>query len=154
MRVVSIILTLGCLTCLAVGGASQKPALTQPEPAFTGEQLEVLGLEEQFRQARLRGDLKALDRVLTDDYSGTNQNGHTRNKSETRDLFKSFKLKSLSIEKQQVIVHGSTAVVTGFQTESILDSPGPARLRFVRVYVKQVGRWQLLASQQMNAPPG
>ena len=153
MRVVSILLVLGCMTCLAIVGASLKAVSAQSGSAFTKEQLEVLSVEEQYRQARLRNDLKALDRVLTDDYSGTNQNGHIRNKAETRELFKSFKLKSLSIEKPQVVVHSDTAVVSGFQTELLPDSSGPARLRFVRVYVKQVGRWQLLASQQMNAPP-
>ena len=152
MKTAWLFLALASLTSVVLGQSAQPSHLSQSKPAMTREQLEVLNVEEQFRQARLRNDLKAFDRILADDYSGTNQNGNTRNKAETKELFKTFKLKSITVEKPQVIVHADTAVVTGHQTEVVPESAGPSHLRFVRVYVRQNGRWQLLTSQQTNAP--
>ncbi|HYL99526.1 MAG TPA: nuclear transport factor 2 family protein [Blastocatellia bacterium] len=149
---IALVLLSGSLPSTA---ALQRPGTaqtgSQARSPLTREQLEVLSIEEQYRQARLQNDVRALDRILSDDYSGTNQNGHTRSKADTKELFKTFKLTSLKIDKPQINVHGETAVVTGFQTESTKEAPAPSHLRFVRVYVKQDGRWQLLASEQVLA---
>jgi hypothetical protein len=126
-------------------------SIAAPTKALGPEQLQVFAVEEQFRLARLRNDVKALDRLLADDYSGTNQNGKTRNKAELLELYKQFKTKSLVTSKPQILVHGDTAVVSGFQTEILLEPPStPTRFRFVRVYIRQAGNWKLLASEQMT----
>jgi ketosteroid isomerase-like protein len=137
------------LICNTHAARAGQSAAAQPTKPWTSEQLQVLNVEEQFRLARLMNDVKALDRLLSDDYAGTNQNGKARTKAEVEDLYKQFKTKSMVTVKSQVIVHGDTAVVSGFQTEVVADSPTPSRCRFTRVYVKQEGRWRLLASEQM-----
>jgi ketosteroid isomerase-like protein len=123
--------------------------IARPAPPLSADQLQVMSIEEQFRAARLHSDVTTLDRILADDYTGTNQYGVARNKADMKELFKTFKLKSLTLAKTDVKVHGDTAVVTGTQTETIPDPPAPSRMRFVRVYVKQDGRWQLLTSEQL-----
>lgn len=96
--------------------------------------------------AKLNQDVAALSRILADGFNGTNQNGNSRNKAETLELWKSFQIASLTTDSSQVTVAGNTAKVLGTQTE------GAERMLFTRVYVRGGNGWQLLASMQFRNP--
>jgi hypothetical protein len=108
---------------------------------------EVLQVDEAYRLGKLRRDIQGLDRVLADAFTETNQNGNTRNKAETLELWKSFSISSLTTDSAEVRINGDTAVVIGTQTEN-----GPEHMLFTRVYVKTGDTWKLLSSFQYRDP--
>lgn len=116
--------------------------------AATTEETEVLRVEDSFRQAKLKNDVKTLSQILADDYSGMNQWGARRGKSSLLELFQSFRIDSLTTLESTVRITGGTAIVDGVMTET---GPGGdfKNMLFSRVYVKRDGRWQLWSSFQM-----
>src|SRR5215471_6990733 len=78
---------------------------------------EVLKVDEQFRLAKLNRDTRALGLILAESFHETNQNGNSRNKAQTIQLWASFAIESLTTDSADVKITGDTAVVTGSQTE-------------------------------------
>jgi beta-lactamase regulating signal transducer with metallopeptidase domain len=122
------------------------PPVTQAA-ASRGPEDEVIQVDEAYRLAKLNRDTNAMDRILADAFSETNQNGNTRDKAETIQLWKGFAISSLTTDTHKVQVTGDTAMVTGTQTEG-----GTERMLFTRVFVKRPGGWQLLSSMQFRTP--
>jgi hypothetical protein len=108
---------------------------------------EVMKSDEAYRLAKLHRDIPALGRILADGFNETNQNGNSRDKAQTLELWKGFSINSLTTDTHQVRVTGNAAMVTGTQTED-----GTERMLFSRVYVKNTTGWQLLASTQYRNP--
>jgi hypothetical protein len=108
---------------------------------------EVMKVDEAYRVAKLRRDTVALDRILANEFNETNQNGNSRNKVQTLDLWKQFQIVSLTTDSSEVRVSGTTAMVIGRQTEN-----GSDHMLFTRVYVLSGSGWQLLASMQYRNP--
>jgi len=113
---------------------------------------QILKLEELRNQAVLHGDVGALDRMTSDDYTFVTLRGEMRTKSEILNGFKSgsFHYESREISDLRVRIFGNNAaVVTGRSvqkgTENGKDYSGD--YRFTRVYVKQDGRWLTVALQ-------
>lgn len=112
---------------------------------------EIKALEEARNQAVLHGDVAALDRMTSEDYTFITLRGELRTKSEILKGFASgsFKYASRQIADLNVRVYGSTAVVTGRSVQKGMengkDYSGP--YWFTRVYVKRGGRWITVALQ-------
>jgi ketosteroid isomerase-like protein len=142
--VLSIIARADC----AVAQASQTDL--SPKPQTTVER-EIVGLEEARNQAVLHGDVTALDRMTSDDYTFITLRGELRAKSDILKGFASgsFHYESRQISDLKVRVYGNTAIVTGRSvqkgTENGKDYSGD--YRFTRVYVKEKGRWVTVALQ-------
>jgi len=124
-----------------IAGVSAQP------PVSRSVENDVMKIDEAYRLAKLNRDVKALDRILADAFNETNQNGTSRDKAETIELWKTFSISSLTTDTHQVRVAGETATVTGTQTEDRTE-----RMLFTRVYVKGPSGWQLLASMQFRNP--
>jgi len=148
-QALSILVIAIALTSLTLGQGAQKVEreLTAKQTANTEEQ-EILKLEETFRLAKLQNDVRSLDAILESGFIETNQNGNTRDKGEFKELFTSFMIGTLTIDKADVLVKANTAIVRGLQTEN------GDRMRFTRVYVKQQGLWKLLACEQNRVSGG
>jgi hypothetical protein len=108
---------------------------------------DVMKIDEVYRLAKLNRDVKTLDRILADGFNETNQNGNSRNKAQTLELWTGFAISSLTTDTHEVRVAGDTAMVLGTQTEN-----GNERMLFTRVYVRGSSGWQLLASMQFRDP--
>jgi Domain of unknown function (DUF4440) len=111
---------------------------------------EVMKVDEQFRLAKLNRDTSALGLILAETFHETNQNGNGRNKAQTIELWASFPIESLTTDSADVKITGDTAVVTGSQTEH--NGSGVDRMLYMRVYVRDGSRWQLLAAMQFRDP--
>lgn len=124
---------------------------TLPDQAVeTGVEGDVMKVDEAYRLAKLNRDVRVLDRILADGFIETNQNGNSRDKAQTIELWKAFAISSLTTDSHLVRIAGDTALVTGTQTES-----GIERMVFSRVYVRGTHGWQLAASAQFLSPiPG
>ena len=133
MKCISLALFLACSL------AAQTTPLTMAE--------EVMKVDEVYRSAKLNRDINTLNSILAEGFNETNQNGNSRNKSETLELWKGFRIASLTTDTHEVRVNSSTAMVIGTQTEN-----GTERMLFIRVYVKNSNRWQLFASMQFRNP--
>lgn len=108
---------------------------------------EVRAVEEAFRLAKLGRDVPALEPILAEQFTQVNQNGNSRDKAQTLELWKTFSIASLTTDSSDIRISGETAVVLGTQTEN-----GNERMLFTRVYVKRNGSWRLLSSIQFRDP--
>jgi ketosteroid isomerase-like protein len=131
--------------------ASAQTANTSVITAATNAEDEIKNLEEMRNQAVLHGDVAALDRMTSDDYTFITLRGEMRTKS---DILKGFASGSFHYESRQISdltvrIYGDTAVVTGRSvqkgTENGKDYSGD--YWFTRVYVKQKDRWLTVALQ-------
>ena len=115
---------------------------------------EVMQIDTERAEAYVHGDTAALDRILADDCTYVHPNGRVETKAEVITGFKAGDRKYLSIERDDVVarVYGNTVVLTGRNTiKAIYQGQNyTVQNRFMRVYVKQQGRWQLAAHQATN----
>ena len=107
-------------------------------------------LDNERIRAQIGADAVALDRIYADDFIGVGPSGTVRTKAQVISDFTSGDLKFQSIvtDEVQVHVYENTAVETGVSTMSGQDKGKavPRDTRFTRVWVKQEGRWRLVAN--------
>src|SRR5713226_962468 len=82
---------------------------TGQQPASRSVSEDVMKIDEAYRLAKLNRDIKALDRILADAFNETNQNGNSRDKAQTIELWRSFSISSLTTDTHQVRIAGDTA---------------------------------------------
>lgn len=114
-------------------------------------------LDNDRIQAQIHADAAALDRLYADDFIGVGPSGTVRTKPQVITDFTSGRLKfqSITTEDIQVRVYGNTAVETGRSTMNGQDQGKtvPHDTRFTRVWVKQQGRWRLVANHYSSQMP-
>ena len=107
-------------------------------------------LDNERIQAQIHADRAALDRIYADDFIGVGPSGTVRTKPQVISDFTSghLKFQSITTDDVQVRVYGNTAVETGRSTMNGQDRGKivPRDTRFTRVWVKQQGRWRLVAN--------
>ena len=107
-------------------------------------------LDDERIQAQIAADAVALDRIYADDFIGVGPSGTVRTKAQVISDFTSGELKfqSITTDEVQVRVYENTAVETGLSTMVGQDKGKavPRDTRFTRVWVKQQGRWRLVAN--------
>ncbi len=111
-----------------------------------------------FDAAQVEGDGAALDRLLADDYLLVNSSGETETKADfIRDYTaEGFSFAPFTIQQSVERVWDNGAVLGG-----VVDARGTSegkpykvRLRFVDVWAKRDGRWQVVYTQAQHVPPG
>ncbi|HLN99929.1 MAG TPA: nuclear transport factor 2 family protein [Pyrinomonadaceae bacterium] len=110
----------------------------------------VRQLDNERIQAQIGADAAALDRIYADDFIGVGPSGTVRTKAQVISDFTSGNLKfqSITTDEVQVRIYENTAVETGLSTMVGQDKGKavPRDTRFTRVWVKQQGRWRLVAN--------
>jgi hypothetical protein len=120
---------------------------------------EILDLERELSRAVVRGDRAFFERVLAADFTHTSHSGQFKtrdqwmaeNKFENRPgnpqpgktFYESFEVDDLAVR-----IYGETAVVTGRSSpkgRTAKGDPIRGQYRFLRVWVKVGGRWQVVA---------
>ena len=132
--------------------AAAQTSQTDVSPtAQTTVEREILRLEDARNQAVIHGDVTALDRMTSDDYTFITLRGELRTKSDILKGFASgsFHYESRQISDLKVRVYGDTAVVTGRSVQKGMENGKDysGDYRFTRVYVKEKGRWVTVALQ-------
>jgi FKBP-type peptidyl-prolyl cis-trans isomerase len=111
----------------------------------------VIDLERQWFDAIKRRDAAALNRLLAEDYTSTNQDGTVSDKAGILESIKSgdFQIEAVKVEDQQVRVYGNTALVTGHATwsGSVRGKKSAADIRHSQLWVRRQGRWQAVSWQ-------
>ena len=107
-------------------------------------------LDNERIQAQIHADATALDRIYAADFIGVGPSGTVRTKPQVISDFTSgaLKFQSITTDEVQVRVYENTAVETGLSTMVGQDKGKavPRDTRFTRVWVKQQGRWRLVAN--------
>lgn len=115
---------------------------------------EIRKVDRERIQAQVSADAAALDRIYAEDFIGVGPSGTVRSKKEVLSDFASGSLKFQSITTDQVRirVYGNAAVETGLSTMKGRDAEKvvPEENRFTRVWIKQGGRWRLVANHYSN----
>jgi uncharacterized protein (TIGR02246 family) len=107
-------------------------------------------LDNERIQAQIHADAAALERIYADDFIGVGPSGTVRTKPQVISDFTSgdLRFQSITTDDVQVRVYGNAAVETGRSTMNGQDKgkPVPRDTRFTRVWIKQQGRWRLVAN--------
>jgi uncharacterized protein (TIGR02246 family) len=107
-------------------------------------------LDRERIEAQIHADAPALDRLYAADFIGVGPSGTVRTKPQVIADFTSgtLKFQAITTDEVQVRVYGDTAVETGLSTMVGQDKGKavPRDTRFTRVWVKQGGRWRLVAN--------
>ena len=113
---------------------------------------EVRQAVQQWADSILNRDASALDRILHADLIVTTFDGKTRGKAEELTVVKpNPEVKTVSVENEdlRVKIYGKTAVVTALTKMKFVISGRDVNtaMRYTAVFVKQNGRWQIVALQ-------
>ena len=126
---------------MAPGGQADEPA---PEK-------QVAALSEQHRLAAIKGDTKALDAVLADDWVVVGPTGavDTKRQQEKKITDKSLVFEAIDPKEVKVRVHGDAAIVMGLYhikaTRNGRTVDGV--FRNTEVFTKQSGTWRCVFNQ-------
>ena len=109
-----------------------------------------------WREAVLKQDAAALERLLADDLVYIHAGGMTQNKTEyiaavtkgPASHYETFKESDTKIR-----VYGETAVLTGFVDVKMVNA-APYRVRTLEVYVHKNGSWQLAQKESVRVVAG
>jgi ketosteroid isomerase-like protein len=117
---------------------------------------EIRQRETRRFEAIVRGDVAALDDILSEDLTYTHATGVFETKAEFIAKLKSGQLRYESFAPEEVVVrvYGTTGVVTGVARVKVQVKGEhlSLQLRFTNVYVKQGDRWQMVAWQATRLP--
>jgi hypothetical protein len=112
-------------------------------------------LDNERIQAQIHADAAALERIYADDFIGVGPSGTVRTKPQVISDFTSGNLKfqSITIDDVRVRVYENAAVETGRSTMDGEDKGKavPHDTRFTRVWVRQQGRWRLVANHYSSS---
>ena len=119
---------------------------------------EIRELEGRRYRAMELVDVATLDRILSDDLIYTHANGLQQTKAELIGVLGSGDMKYESItpgDDVRVRIYDRAAVVTGRASIKIKAAGGEQSFRicYLDVYVKQDGRWQMVAWQSSRVAP-
>jgi uncharacterized protein (TIGR02246 family) len=137
---------------LALTGTSIAPGQEQSASKDQRSSVEqaIRQLDKERIQAQIGADAAALNRIYADDFIGVGPSGTVRTKPQVISDFTSgdLKFQSITTDEVQVRVYENTAVETGLSTMVGQDKGKtvPRDTRFTRVWIKQQGRWRIVAN--------
>jgi ketosteroid isomerase-like protein len=142
-------IVIAVLTLTAASIALGQKQSARPDQKKSVEQV-IRQLDHERIQAQIGADRAALDRIYADDFIGIGPSGTVRTKPQVISDFTSgdLKFQSITTDDVRLRVYGNTAVETGRSTMDGQDKGKtvPRDNRFTRVWVKQQGRWRLVAN--------
>lgn len=146
-RIVVILMLILTLASLAAGQAKgRRPARRQQASADQA----LKDLERQLMEGFKNQDREVLNRLLDDDFIFTGDEGQTLNKAQyVEAATKARKVESYTLDDLTTRVYGDTCVVAGRRTRKITVGvkPSGGDYRFTNTFVKRMGRWRVIASQ-------
>lgn len=113
---------------------------------------EILALEHRRIEAMIKGDVQALGEILADDLVYTHTTARLDTKASFIEAIRSGRSNYRSVERKDVEVLnlGDTAVVTGQARFHVGNNK--FEVRFIDVYAKRNGAWQMVAWQSTRLP--
>ncbi len=136
----------------AIASGQEHGAIRDPKRMV--EQV-IRKLDNERIQAQIHADAAALERIYADDFIGVGPSGTVRTKPQVISDFTSgaLRFQSITTDDVRVRVYGNAVVETGRSTMNGQDKGNavPRDTRFTRVWVKQQGRWRLVANHYSSS---
>ncbi len=132
-------------------------ALSSTTPTFAGEAEDVNAAEEARYAVMIAQDRGALAAVLADEFIYHQPSGKVQNKAGYIEQVTGGDVRIRKAERYDIQIHvyGDTATATG-STKVDVELKGEPKqfdLRFLDVWVKRDGRWQIVARQSAYKTP-
>ena len=142
---------LSALTALALATGGCAGRAFYGESAIDGE---LASAAARYDQAQIHGDRAALEELVADDYLCVGHDGSVDGKKGLVDEFAhpGMRVAPFVVEKKLVRDYGSTVILGGWTTLTGSDN-GHAfslRVRFIDVWTRRHGRWQVAFTQLTN----
>ena len=136
--------------CAAALGVALLCGAAEPSTAVKDA---VTKAEAEWKDAVLKGDRSALERLIADDLSYTHSSGKTQTKREFIDEAAGGALnyKALDFEDTVMRQYGDAVIVTHKATISTAQT-GTSHLYLTEVWAKVHGHWQLATRQALKLP--
>ena len=150
MRKVILVLTL----LIASARFTPSPMSAMPvQPQ--GEAETVTRHVEGYFAAMRQGDLAALVASLADDYTLIGRDGKFETKTQRMEWLKGHvkDLATVTPSEIKVRVYGNAAVVTGLVSIDGEGKEPEIRERFMQMWIKRGGKWQMVAGQITTVAP-
>ena len=141
------------LTLLLVSSATAQTQ-RRTKPDRTSAEAYIRESEAQWAESVASGDTKAIERILADDFIGTDPKGNLYDKAamiaDTKDAPKYFV--SNHLDQVKIRFFGNTAVAQGSES---WERRNGERGRFVwtDTWIHRNGRWQIVAAEDLIAAP-
>ena len=117
---------------------------------------DIKKLDEQWASATVRKDFATLNRIMADDLKYGHGNGSVQTKQEFLAALRSDNMnyREFKFEEVEASVFGDTAIIRSSPRMSIkIDGKEQSfQARFLRVYAKRNGAWQMVAHQATRIP--
>jgi ketosteroid isomerase-like protein len=117
---------------------------------------EIKKLDEQWADATVRKDFTTLNRIMADDLKYGHGNGSIQTKQQFLADLKSDSMnyREFKFEGVEASVFGNTAFIRSSPRMSIkIDGKEQSfQARFLRVYTRRNGAWQMVAHQATRVP--
>jgi hypothetical protein len=141
--------------------ASSVPAQTRQAPTAGNSNAEqaLINLTRSFDEARLKGDVKALDRILSDEYATIHGHEGLRKADLLSAWFKDVAYDSFRREIEQVRLYQDSAIVfasiaaSGKRPKSNGES-FTSKFNSIDVWVRQKGRWRCVLTMTSDSEGG
>ena len=138
-----------CALFMSAGFVPSLFGQTSSKREITNNEAEkLLNIERKLSEAIAKRDTKLLDQIYADDFRGLTSYGYETDKAKLMQVFKEDDSKiKFTIDDLLTRVFKDTAIVTGRHTGKTADGEVVSRSRFIHVYMKRSGRWQMVAGQ-------
>jgi len=146
--------TLFCAIVLLFASSVSAQTQRRSKPDRTSAEAYIRESESQWAESVATGDTKAIERILADDFIGTDPKGNLYDKAtmiaDTRTAPKYFA--SNHLDQVKIRFYGNTAVAQGSES---WERPNGERGRFVwtDTWIRRNGRWQIVAAEDLIAAP-
>jgi hypothetical protein len=114
---------------------------------------QILQLERDWTQSFVTMDVAANERIIADDYLGTEPDGKRVKKADMIGEVKTGEaLLSNRLNEDDVTIrfYGETAVVNGSESWKRKSDGKTGRYIWTDVFAKRTGKWQVVASQDLE----
>jgi hypothetical protein len=110
---------------------------------------QILEVEHQWKDAKMKGDTAVLERVFADEFTNTDQNGKTYNKAQWIAYLApgSPTFKTYQIDDAKLVSYGNNTATLTFNYLATYKRGIARRSRDTDTFVNRDGRWQVVASQ-------
>jgi ketosteroid isomerase-like protein len=146
----------GSLSAFGQTGSAPSPAKPAAKTDNASIERTLMQMERDWGQAQIKNDFATVEKILAKDWVGIDYDGQVVDRAQMLAHMKtgSSTLQSEELSDMKVRVFGSTAVVTGKDSEKSTDRGKDSSGKYVwtDVFVMHNGVWQVVASQSTKAP--
>ncbi len=138
-------LTVALIAAAMIGGAAEPTAAVKAS---------VTKAEGEWKDAVLRADSSALEKLMAEDLSYTHSSGKTQTKQQFIDEATGGALhyKAIDFADTKMRQYGSDAVVITHKATITTTETGTSHLYLTEVWAKVEGRWQLATRHALKLP--